>query len=82
MTKLELDEKTAEVWRKIGKGMLDPKNFLENESLMKKRLENILKIFGTERVVYAGPECGLGGFPTYETAIEYLRRVASVVKQF
>jgi len=82
MTKLELDEKTAETWRKIGKGMLDPKSFLENESLMKKRLENILKIFGTERVTYAGPECGLGGFPTYETAIEYLRRVANVVKQF
>jgi len=49
---------------------------------MKKRLKKIQETFGAERVPYAGPECGLGGFPSYGVAIEYLRRVTDVVKQF
>ena len=55
---------------------------MEDETLMKKRLKKILETFGAERVPYAGPECGLGGFPSYKTAINYLQRVADVVKQF
>jgi len=36
--------------------------------------------FGIERVPYAGPECGLRGFPTYECALECLRRVSSAAR--
>ncbi|RLI21181.1 hypothetical protein DRO54_04420 [Candidatus Bathyarchaeota archaeon] len=81
-SKLELDERTAETWKGIRKGMINSKTFLEDKNLMKKRLEKNLETFGAERVLYAGPECGLGGFPNYETAIEYLRRVAEAVKEF
>ena len=82
ISKLELDEKTAETWKGIGKGIIDSDSFLEDETVMKKRLKRILETFGAERVPYAGPECGLGGFPSYKTAVNYLRRVAGVVKQF
>jgi 5-methyltetrahydropteroyltriglutamate--homocysteine methyltransferase len=79
---IEICEKTAEIWKKIHKGTLNSNIFLEEENLMKNRLEKIVETFGIGRVIYAGPECGLGGFPSYETAIEYLRRVANAVKNF
>jgi methionine synthase II (cobalamin-independent) len=47
---------------------------------MKKRLTKILELFGENRVPYAGPECGLRSFPTYESALECLRRVVESVK--
>jgi len=65
-----------------GKGIIDSGSFLEDESVMKKKLKRILEIFGAESLPYAGPECGLGGFPSYKTAVNYLQRVAEVVKQF
>ena len=66
ISKLELDEKTAETWKKIRKGVIDPNTFLEDKPLMKKRLKKILETFGAERVPYAGPECGLGIFQATE----------------
>jgi len=45
------------------------------------RLRRAVERFG-ERVAYAGPECGLRGFPTYESALECLRRVARAVGPF
>ena len=65
-----VNEKVAEAWKNITSGKLDPKIFLENVQLMRKRLTVILNRFGAERVPYAGPECGLKGFPTYECALE------------
>ena len=47
---------------------------------MKNRLKKIIETFGTEKVPYAGPECGLKGFPTYNCAIEYLKRVSEAAK--
>jgi len=49
---------------------------------MKNRLVKVVERFGAERVPYAGPECGLKGYPTYETAIECLRRVSSAIESF
>jgi methionine synthase II (cobalamin-independent) len=60
---------------------VDPLVFLENINLMKERLAKIIGHFGGNRVPYAGPECGLRGFPTYESALECLRRVSKVVKE-
>lgn len=76
-----LDEKVAEFWKLIQNGKLNPTMFLEDVKIMEKRLENIVKRFGVERVPYAGPECGLKGFPTYVCALEYLRRVSMVIKR-
>jgi 5-methyltetrahydropteroyltriglutamate--homocysteine methyltransferase len=75
-----INEKIAEAWTSINSQKTDPKIFLENIDLMRKRLVDIVGRFGVERVPYAGPECGLRGFPTYECALEYLNRVSSAVK--
>ena len=80
ISELTINEKIAEAWRGVKSGNLDSKVFLESDRLMKKRLIKIVNQFGVERILYAGPECGLGGFPTYECALEYLRRVSDAVK--
>jgi len=80
MTESAINEKIAEAWIDIKSQKTDPEIFVENIDLMKKRLVEMVGRFGFERVPYAGPECGLGGFPTYECALECLRRVSSAVK--
>jgi len=82
MTELAINERIAETWTDIISRKMDPKIFLENLDIMKKRLVEIVSRFGVERVPYAGPECGLKGFPTYECALECLRRVSSAVKTY
>jgi methionine synthase II (cobalamin-independent) len=49
---------------------------------MKNRLVKVINRFGLERVLYVGPECGLKGYPTYENAIECLRRVSSTAQSY
>jgi 5-methyltetrahydropteroyltriglutamate--homocysteine methyltransferase len=80
MTELAINERVAEAWKGITSRKTDPEIFLEKHSIMKKRLADIVDRFGLERVPYAGPECGLKGFPTYKCALECLRRVSSTVK--
>ena len=80
MTESKINERIAEAWTGITRRKTDPKIFLENLDIMKKRLVEIVGRFGVERVPYSGPECGLRGFPTYECALECLRRVSSAVK--
>jgi len=82
MTELAINENIAEAWTGIISRITDPEIFLENLAAMKKRLIEIVSRFDAERVPYAGPECGLKGFPTYDCALECLRRVASAVKTY
>jgi len=79
MRKLNINRKIAEAWKKIRRGELDPVMFLEDVESMRKRLVDITERFGAERVPYAGPECGLRSFPTYDCALEYLNRVSRAV---
>jgi 5-methyltetrahydropteroyltriglutamate--homocysteine methyltransferase len=78
----DVNERIADVWTGIRNGKVDSEKFLETVDTMKGRLVNVVERFGAERVLYAGPECGLKGYPTYEIAFECLRRVASAVKSF
>ncbi len=80
MTELSMNQKVAEAWTSITRRKIDPETFLEKLDIMKKRLIEITGRFGPERIPYAGPECGLRGFPNYECALECLRRVSSTVK--
>jgi len=80
MGELTVGERVAEVWKEIAGRKIDPAVFLESVESMKERLAKIVERFGVERVPYAGPECGLRGFPTYECALECLRRVSNAVK--
>lgn len=80
MSETTTNQKVADVWKDISHRKIDSKIFLEKVEMMKERLVKIINRFGEERVPYAGPECGLKGFPTYECALECLKRVSSAVK--
>jgi len=80
ISETSINEKIAETWKILKKEQIDPTIFVENIELMKERLVKIIQHFGENRVPYAGPECGLRSFPTYESALECLRRVAKTVK--
>jgi 5-methyltetrahydropteroyltriglutamate--homocysteine methyltransferase len=74
-----IPEKIGETWTSIRKGGVDPYLFLEDKDTMRKNLDKVVSYFGSERVTYASPECGLNSFPEYPVAMEYLGRVAGVV---
>jgi len=80
LNETSINEKIAETWKNITKKQIDPTIFVENAELMKERLVKIVERFGENRVPYAGPECGLKSFPTYESALECLRSVSKVVE--
>jgi 5-methyltetrahydropteroyltriglutamate--homocysteine methyltransferase len=80
LDEITLNEQIAETWKNIVKKQIDPMFFLENAELMKERLTKVIGFFGENRVPYAGPECGLKGFPTYKSALECLRRLSRAVK--
>jgi hypothetical protein len=75
----DLNERIAETWTYIKRGRIDPTVFIETVKTMKDRLANVVDRFGADRVLYAGPECGLKGYPKYDTAMECLRRVSTAV---
>jgi len=80
LSETAINEQIAETWKNLTKKQTDPTTYIENMELMKERLSKIFQHFGENRVPYAGPECGLRGFPTYESALECLRRVSKTVK--
>ena len=73
----DLMEEVARAWRDIKSGRTDPAVFLEPVEEMAGRLKAILDFLGPDKVLFAGPECGLKSFPTYGTALECLRRVGA-----
>jgi hypothetical protein len=75
-----INEKIGEAWRKLREGKVNPLIFLESTDSMQKRLIRLIENFGSNRIAYSVPECGLRGFPTYECALECLRRVAEATK--
>ncbi len=77
---VSIEQRIGEIWKEIKHGKTNPEFFLEDVSLMEKRLNKVVKHFGVERVIYAGPECGLGGFPSYNCALECLRRTSQAIK--
>jgi 5-methyltetrahydropteroyltriglutamate--homocysteine methyltransferase len=81
LNELSVSQRISETWKDITYKKLDPKTFLEDEKTMQERLIRIIERFGAERVPYAGPECGLRSFPTYESSLECLRRVSKTVKK-
>jgi len=74
-------EDIGKIWTDIRKGLIDPERYLEDAEAMESRLRRIVERFGANRVPYAGPECGLQGFPSYDCAMKYLRRTSEAVKR-
>jgi methionine synthase II (cobalamin-independent) len=77
---LALNEVVATTWKKFQEGTVDAETFLETSEAMRRRINEVVDRFGVERVPYAGPECGLRGFPSYGSALECLRRVSAAVR--
>jgi 5-methyltetrahydropteroyltriglutamate--homocysteine methyltransferase len=78
----DTQQRLGETWSAIRRGLVDPFTFLEDQELIQSRLRRVFARFGTDRVPYAGTECGLSSFPTYECAIECLRRVTVAVERY
>jgi 5-methyltetrahydropteroyltriglutamate--homocysteine methyltransferase len=76
----DINEKIAETWVNIKNKKLDPQLFLDKTGTITKRLITIVERFGKDKILYAGPECGLKAYPTYENALECLRRVSAATK--
>jgi 5-methyltetrahydropteroyltriglutamate--homocysteine methyltransferase len=74
-----LENSGEDVW-KTGdfNGMV---NKMENSKVIGERLDKGHKIFG-ERIAYAGPDCGLGGWKTQESAFLLLKNTACAVNDF
>jgi methionine synthase II (cobalamin-independent) len=75
-----VSERIAETWKSLAKKQIDPTIFIEDAKLMRERLSKTIQFFGVNRVPYFGPECGMRSFPTYESAMECLRRVAQAAE--
>ncbi|MCE8423656.1 MAG: methionine synthase [Candidatus Methanoperedens sp.] len=54
---------------------------METPDTIKKRLEKAYGIFG-DRIRYAGPDCGLGSWPSQEMAFEHLLNTGIGIKEF
>lgn len=54
---------------------------METQNVIEKRLGSYYKIFGN-RIKYAGPDCGLGAWPTQELAFGLLRNTSLGMKEF
>lgn len=76
----DYSEKTGEdVWKTNNFSEMIDK--MENSKVIGKRLEKGYKLFG-DRTTYAGPDCGLGGWKTQESAFLLLKNSAEAVDEF
>lgn len=57
----------------------EPDALVENEETIKKRYQKVLKRY-SDRVIFAGPDCGLGAWPSQEVARLLLERTVRAVK--
>ncbi len=74
------DATGIDIWRDTSKAyqMIDE---IENLNIITMRLESAFKKFGN-RVKYAGPDCGLGGFIHQELALKSLKNAAMAISRF
>jgi 5-methyltetrahydropteroyltriglutamate--homocysteine methyltransferase len=74
------DSTGIDIWRNTSKScqMIDE---IENLKIITGRLESAFKKFGN-RIKYAGPDCGLGGFVHQESALKLLKNAAMAVFRF
>jgi 5-methyltetrahydropteroyltriglutamate--homocysteine methyltransferase len=79
VSRTDIDGMAAEFTQKYGKdvwkeenGIKDMIDIFESKNVIKKRMERAYKIFG-DRIRYAGPDCGLGSWPSQESAFQLLK---------
>jgi len=79
---ININQKLGEAWKSINDGKIDPMVYLEPVEIMQRRLSKIIKQIGTERILYAGTECGLKSFPNYKCALKCLETNTKAVNNF
>ncbi|WP_406661794.1 hypothetical protein V7O66_04555 [Methanolobus sp. ZRKC3] len=70
----------TDVWKE-GQHFPEIVNEMENPAVISKRLVHAYSIFG-ERIKYAGPDCGLGSWPSKKIAAQLLRNTAERIADF
>jgi 5-methyltetrahydropteroyltriglutamate--homocysteine methyltransferase len=76
-----LNEKyNTNVWKEPAK-LDEITTQMETPQIIAKRLEKAYSIFG-DRIKYAGPDCGLGSWPSQELASNLLKNTGAGIKEF
>ena len=68
------------VWKEPGR-LEEIVTVMETPQIIEKRLENAYALFG-DRIKYAGPDCGLGSWPTQDMAFRLLNNTGKGIKEF
>ena len=78
ITRTDIDSITAEL---RDKGVLKPtiEQLVENEDTIRRRYAFVKAMFG-DRLAFTGPDCGLGGWPTQESAQLLLERTVRAAR--
>ncbi len=78
ISRTDIDAIMAELYHK---GVTKPQaeQLAEDEETIRKRFEKAKEKFG-EKMTFTGPDCGLGGWPTQESAQLLLKRTVNAVK--
>ena len=79
VARTDVDSIRAELY---DKGIADPtiSQLVEDEGVMRRRFAVASEKFG-DRLMFAGPDCGLGGWPSQEAAELLLKRAVNAVKK-
>jgi len=78
ISRTDVDSIMAELYDR-GVTKPDPEQLVESEETIRKRFVTAKEKYG-DTMTFTGPDCGLGGWPTQETAELLLRRTVDVVK--
>jgi len=78
ISRTDINSIMAELYEK-GVTKPTPEELVENENIIRKRFGVAKNKFG-DRMSFAGPDCGLGGWPTQESAQLLLTRTVRAVK--
>ena len=79
---LELHEKGIENgFNRIKQRELPASTIVEDQSIMIKRLKAVYERFG-DQIVYSGPDCGFGYWPTQEAALKQIANSVKAIKEF
>ncbi len=78
ISRTDIDSLIAELYNRDTSETIDEK-LVESEEVIQKRFLTAKKKFG-EVMTFAGPDCGLGGWPTQEAAQLLLNRTVNVVR--
>lgn len=79
ISRTDIDSIMAELYQKVVSKQ-QTEQLVEDEETIRRRFEKAKEKFG-ERMTFAGPDCGLGGWPTQESAQLLLRRTVNIVKK-